>query len=1101
MGVSMTELDLQHESVLHKAASLLNVELLELFLTHNEKLEKSERLKINAFNLSLKTPLILALNAPYQDQGKDFDPNMSDPCFPQKFDVVSLLVKHGASVEYKEDDLPSQAESSQFSFKSGKSKSHTLRSLVSQPLIIACEMGSPKLVEFFRKKKVRLNWVVIRGYSAFTPLDIITKWIEAHEKEDKKEKEEDWKDNLPPNKDSLRYFLSYLYHARQQQRSYNRTRKAFRRVPIKRRRKSDSSDSESESDDTEEGKKKAEETRKAIRDYQLSLRKQIETILKNNDASLFVQLKLKSKDNELLDIQYSEKERNAQQKLQKARKESKKISDNEFEMKFQNIPESIPGVYMRSRNYEDEEHTLHLKLFEAVFEGHMNLIDNLTTKRDIGKQAHIASKSVLAGISLFMIATMKNSVDLFSRLVSIAQAQYTPLRLPEKAVQEKTKSINNYELANIIKNFRPGFSPVELIAEPEFEKIDPNAPRIQLNCITNPATVLTACDEKGWNILHYAAYYGSNNILASIPSLIEKFGLAPSDYSSRNKQRRNNQKPEGIIEQLLAQSTHSHGLTPFELAIARGNVDSAALLIKMGSLAQEGPKPKEVKEKAEEEHSAEEDEDYKGLNVGGKKMEWVDFSNRKKEDNQLETRAVHIACEHGQPKALKWLVRDAVDIWKSVNKSDKLPLDLCLDAQDEETYTVYHTSVFHKTTEFLELMYELDTDRKLVNKGTKKGITPLHVAAATGKIEAAKLLIKSGANLEARENRRNWTPLFFAISSKNVEMVKLLLDSKADLNGSRTKNYAQTPLMLSCYYGRKEITSILLEAKSDIHIVDRSGETALHLSVKEDHLGVVKLLLHGRDPAYFKESGLGLNPLDISILRLLSPLPEHRVNEDDNDVSICSQQREIYHFLRTTLGTERELVRNAEVIRVTELMLNSALNEAKKESGGGKRRKRRVVVEEGSADEKIDLSAPHDFESTDIPNPIADEKFVDLPSPPSQVDENPMDYVQEDSKKEPLKGMIFTVLDISDMKAIKRKIEQNGGTYLASITKSVTHVVVPDVKSSSIKIRRAKDEGKTILNEKELDSLIQGQGLVKSKEKDTKTKKSKKQSTSSEESS
>uniref|UniRef100_A0A6B2LET6 Uncharacterized protein n=1 Tax=Arcella intermedia TaxID=1963864 RepID=A0A6B2LET6_9EUKA len=237
--------------------------------------------------------------------------------------------------------------------------------------------------------------------------------------------------------------------------------------------------------------------------------------------------------------------------------------------------------------------------------------------------------------------------------------------------------------------------------------------------------------------------------------------------------------------------------------------------------------------------------------------------------------------------------------------------------------------------------------------------------AATKNINATKIFIKAGANLEAKENDLHWTPLFYAIHANNVQIVKLLIDLKADVN-SRTKNYEQTPLMLSCYMGRIEITSLLLGAHADVHLKDKNGETALHLSVKEGHLEVVKLLINHKNTSFFEESGLGLNPLDISIIKLLSPLPGHRVTQSSDDVSISSKYRNIYHYLHSVLGTNRELATYTQVNRVNDLMLESAYIAAKKDT------RSRQHVDDFHPNSLVEYSV---------------ERMMDMPPMDSSVDE------------------------------------------------------------------------------------------------------------------
>jgi len=60
------------------------------------------------------------------------------------------------------------------------------------------------------------------------------------------------------------------------------------------------------------------------------------------------------------------------------------------------------------------------------------------------------------------------------------------------------------------------------------------------------------------------------------------------------------------------------------------------------------------------------------------------------------------------------------------------------------------------------------------------GDTPLHVACSWGDIEAARLLLDAGAEVNAIGDIGR-TPLFDALSSENVDLVKALVEAGADL--------------------------------------------------------------------------------------------------------------------------------------------------------------------------------------------------------------------------------------------------------------------------------------------------------------------------------
>lgn len=89
-------------------------------------------------------------------------------------------------------------------------------------------------------------------------------------------------------------------------------------------------------------------------------------------------------------------------------------------------------------------------------------------------------------------------------------------------------------------------------------------------------------------------------------------------------------------------------------------------------------------------------------------------------------------------------------------------------------------------------------------------VTILHDMAQKGFIDKAKLLIKSGADLNPIDEAYQSTPLGLAARWGSIEMVKFLLYAGADPNKSGAE--WSTPLAWSQTKGHKEIEQILLSA-------------------------------------------------------------------------------------------------------------------------------------------------------------------------------------------------------------------------------------------------------------------------------------------------
>lgn len=96
----------------------------------------------------------------------------------------------------------------------------------------------------------------------------------------------------------------------------------------------------------------------------------------------------------------------------------------------------------------------------------------------------------------------------------------------------------------------------------------------------------------------------------------------------------------------------------------------------------------------------------------------------------------------------------------SIEKNDKRLFDKCIQLQAK-----VNVKIDHFYTEHVCLLEP----------------TALHIAIAMDRMDMAKDLIKSGADIEARLNANAYTPLMLAAHLENEEMIKLLLTYGADV--------------------------------------------------------------------------------------------------------------------------------------------------------------------------------------------------------------------------------------------------------------------------------------------------------------------------------
>ena len=139
--------------------------------------------------------------------------------------------------------------------------------------------------------------------------------------------------------------------------------------------------------------------------------------------------------------------------------------------------------------------------------------------------------------------------------------------------------------------------------------------------------------------------------------------------------------------------------------------------------------------------------------------------------------------------------------------------------------------------------------------------TPLHEAAAKGKYEIVKLLLKHGAD-PSKKNRDGHTPLDL-VKEGDQDVVDLLRGDSALLDAAKKGNLSRvqklitpdnincrdsagrnsTPLHLAAGYNNLEVAEYLLEQGADVNAQDKGGLIPLHNASSYGHLDIAALLI------------------------------------------------------------------------------------------------------------------------------------------------------------------------------------------------------------------------------------------------------------------
>jgi len=177
--------------------------------------------------------------------------------------------------------------------------------------------------------------------------------------------------------------------------------------------------------------------------------------------------------------------------------------------------------------------------------------------------------------------------------------------------------------------------------------------------------------------------------------------------------------------------------------------------------------------------------------------------------------------------------------------------------------------------------------------------TPLDLAAATGQVAIAVMLLDAGADIEAADEPAEMHPLHLAALGNQPETVRLLIERGADLEAGDSQG--RTPLTIAAAYGKVEAAAELL-AKGANPVAEDTvyHDTPMHYAAIIGSVDIVDLLLSRGVDVDIRSGHNGESPLMYAVgdgqLRLIAFLIEHGADPNIMDFSgntpvQCAMQR------------------------------------------------------------------------------------------------------------------------------------------------------------------------------------------------------------------
>ncbi|HEX9242334.1 MAG TPA: ankyrin repeat domain-containing protein [Anaeromyxobacter sp.] len=165
-------------------------------------------------------------------------------------------------------------------------------------------------------------------------------------------------------------------------------------------------------------------------------------------------------------------------------------------------------------------------------------------------------------------------------------------------------------------------------------------------------------------------------------------------------------------------------------------------------------------------------------------------------------------------------------------------LKLLLERTPEDALNVFEAAT---TGNARRLKTILGQSRKRVNDANEEGFTPLGLAAFFGHVEAVKVLLESGADVNRKEaSRFQNTAVDAAVSGGHPDVVRVLLAAGANPNVRSEANY--TTLHKAAAHGNLEVVRMLLDRGADPTATRDGGNTPLDDAREKGHPAVAELL-------------------------------------------------------------------------------------------------------------------------------------------------------------------------------------------------------------------------------------------------------------------
>lgn len=200
--------------------------------------------------------------------------------------------------------------------------------------------------------------------------------------------------------------------------------------------------------------------------------------------------------------------------------------------------------------------------------------------------------------------------------------------------------------------------------------------------------------------------------------------------------------------------------------------------------------------------------------------------------------AILVGVCHGQAKTTSIQELNQAVHLGDIAKVNTLLKSVDANSQDEDGNTPLMVAAQDGNVEVIKLLLKKKSSLETKNK---IGDTALSLAVGGDQPEAAKILIKAGANVDVLVGGESNDTLLIAAAKSSADITNLILKKNKKVLNKQNKD-GETALMESIRYGYNDAAKILLNNGANTKIKNNAGLKALDIAKETHNDEAVKLL-------------------------------------------------------------------------------------------------------------------------------------------------------------------------------------------------------------------------------------------------------------------